>query len=62
MSIEDFALRFEGLDPVKVKAILDNTSHLLGVVESELPRIKQLIADVRTEIAAYEAKQKEFQR
>lgn len=60
MSIEDFLERFEGLDPVKIKAILDNTSHLLGVIETELPRIKQLIGDVRMEIAAYEAKQAQY--
>lgn len=58
MSIEDNLLRFEGLDPAKINAILDNVTHLLGVVKAEMPRVEKLIADVQSQIAAYEAKQK----
>lgn len=83
MTWESWFLEQEGLDPAKIKAILDNTEHLLGVVEnnldnvnallkqvtalaavvqSELPRAKQLAHDIRNQIAAYEARQKEYGR
>lgn len=60
MSIEDNLLRFEGLDPAKVNAILDNVAHLLGAIKAEMPRVEKLIADVQSQIAAYEAKQKQI--
>ncbi len=60
MTFEDLALKFEGLDPVKVKAILDDVSHLLGIIKTEMPRAEHLIANLQSQIAAYEAKQKEF--
>ena len=83
MSLEDFALRFEGLDPVRVNAIVDNLAHLAGVVDTqvesvkellikanalsavvqaELPRIKKTIADIQSQLAAYEANQRRFNR
>lgn len=71
MSIEDFVLRFEGLDPAKIKQGLDDVSHLAGVIkaevekfkallDTELPRIERLIANVQSQIAAYEANQRRF--
>ncbi len=60
MSIEDFALQFEGLDPAKVHAILDDTVHLLDVIKAEMPHIERWIANVRSQVAAYEAKQKQI--
>jgi ABC-type transporter Mla subunit MlaD len=83
MSIEDFALRFEGLDPARINAVVNNLAHLAGVVEaqvesvkellikanalsavvqSELPRVKQTIADIQSQLAAYEANQRRFNR
>jgi hypothetical protein len=61
MTIEDWALQFEGLDPVKIKAILDDAVHVLGVIKAELPRIERLIANAQSQILAYEANQKRFQ-
>ena len=60
MSLESAALQFEGLDPAKVKDILDNVVHLLGILKAEMPRIEKLIADVQSQIVAYETKQKEI--
>lgn len=60
MSIEDNILRFEGLDPAKVRATLDDITHLLSILKAEMPRIERLIANLQSQIAAYEAKQKEI--
>ncbi len=57
MSIEDFALQFEGLDPAKVHAILNDIVHFLDVLKTEMPRIERLRDNLRSQIAAYEAKQ-----
>lgn len=59
MSIEDALLQFEGLDPKKVIAILDDLAHLLGVIKTEMPRIERLVANLKVQIEAYEAKQKQ---
>lgn len=46
MSIEDIALRWEGLDPAKIKSILDDTAALLSVVESEIGRVQSVLTEV----------------
>ena len=60
MTIEDFAIQFEGLDPAVVHRALADAEHLLGIIQAEMPCIKQLLADVRSQIVAYEAKQKQL--
>jgi len=60
MTIEDFALRFEGLDPVKVKEILDNVQHFINLITTELPRIDKTLKAINSQIAAYEANQRRF--
>jgi len=55
MSIEDFALRFEGLDPAKINAIITNSEHLLGVVEAQMATVKQLTDTVQRLVAVVDA-------
>jgi ABC-type transporter Mla subunit MlaD len=46
MTLEDFALRFEGIDPAKVNEIANNLTHLLGVVDGQMERVKEILIKV----------------
>lgn len=68
MSIEDFALKFEGLSDQQIAdlhAALVDTQHTVGTVkaliatiEAELPRIKRTVATFEGILATVNAKQK----
>ena len=74
MSIEDFALRFEGIDPARVKQSMDDLVAVLNsakqiaaalqvqmtAVQTQMPRIERLIDNVETIIKQYEANQRRF--
>lgn len=53
------------LDTVKgqtdrINTILREAANLVAIIETEMPRVEKTIADVRSQIAAYEAKQKQL--
>jgi len=60
VTLETFLMQQEGLDPARVKAILDSVQHFIGVIKTEMPRIEKLLTDINSQIAAYGAKQKEY--
>lgn len=69
MSIEDNLLRFEGLDPDKINQGLTDASVLLGVVKSELGRVKamaetaqKLAEDFNHLVSIYEAQEGRIER
>jgi hypothetical protein len=61
VTIEDWALTFEGMDPVKIQAVMDDTRHLISVIKAEMPRVAKLIDTIQEQISAYEANQRKFQ-
>ncbi len=60
MTIEDWVFQQEGLEPAKVQAIIDDVLHVLAVIKAELPRVEKLVANLQSQIAAYEANQRRF--
>jgi uncharacterized protein YukE len=81
MSIEDAALRFEGLDPATIDSVLADMMHFIGVVKaqvdqinaiaerctafaavvkSETPRMQKMLANIQSQIQAYEANQRRY--
>jgi predicted transcriptional regulator len=53
MSIEDFVLRQEGIDPVKFY-------QLLADIKQVIPSIQKILTEAQKMIDAFEAKQKEY--
>jgi ABC-type transporter Mla subunit MlaD len=55
MTLEDAALRFEGLDPAKINAIANNLAHLLGVVDAQMECVKEILIKVNALSAVVQA-------
>lgn len=70
MSIEDFALKFEGLSDQQIAAVhqaladsihtIANVKAILAIIEAELPRLKKTVATAENLLATINAKQKEW--
>jgi hypothetical protein len=71
MSIEDIALRFEGLSEQQIAAFhaaladsvhtVANIKAIIGIIEAELPRLKKTVATAENLLATINAKQKQWQ-
>ncbi len=72
MSIEDFALRFEGLNDQQIAAFhqaladslhtVANIKAIIAIVEAELPRLKKTVVTAENILATINAKQQQWRR
>ncbi len=65
MSIEDFALKFEGFSDQQIAQIheaLPKVEHLIGVVKANLAEINAVVPVLQMVVQVINAKQKEFSR
>jgi ABC-type transporter Mla subunit MlaD len=63
MTIEDFALRFEGFTDqqiAQIHAALAHVEHLVGLVKANLPEINAVIPILQMVVQVINAKQKEL--
>ena len=70
MTLEDFALRFEGLSDEQIAAVhrlleeaphtIANLRSIVAIIEADLPRLKRTLATLQSALATINANQQRY--